>query len=540
MSSALNGNPAPIPFTDASTEPVHWRGGIPYEADGSLCVESFAAVVSWNQGLPFSANHRICYALNADVDHFGAGATPFDGSGFFAISENAVDHFANGVPYDADSRVAMTNVGGPPAFEPLVHFNETSIVGDDPVTQWNNIGTGGAIYDLTLTQGNFLNLLRTNESGLDAVQGGGDVSISTNPAPPAIATPTTEFLVVRHAIAAPLETWVDSHSSGASHQIQVSASEDYGINQGIALDVAVPVTDTLRGIMVQSNQDATTKLSVSDGVDVTGDAGSNAFITVTLFADLAGNNIAPATICEYALFTFELTPDQTDQVIEYLDQKWNTDPPLDPSIIFHWDETGHVFGAGSDVWTDRVGGLVYSTPSGVIEGTVNGLPCIEVSVLNPAAPSPGSFNPWTDTSTIFVVGKMINPANTSLMDATNFGTPKLVHPNGAANFEFTLGSPGFSGALPNDELLHVYALRFDSTESTITGREQTFLDSITNPAGISSPTFDDPNPLPILFNGSFNAAPIGNQICEIIYYQDYFDDEKMTTEFDRLVAKWGV
>lgn len=99
---------ADVPVTDGVGAPDHFWNGLPFEADDSLAVDDGGAVVDFWQGLGFTAQNRLAVAVSGTFDHFGMGAAPFNISDQLIITSNAINDFANGVPYDAGDAVVTS------------------------------------------------------------------------------------------------------------------------------------------------------------------------------------------------------------------------------------------------------------------------------------------------------------------------------------------------------------------------------------------------------------------------------------------------
>ena len=111
MSVLLQGVPAmqggkTIRILVGAEPPDHFHNGLPYDADGSLAVESAPAVTHHHQGLPFSVNKRLAVFVNGVVTSVQPGAMPFVGP-HLALSTGVVDHVSSGVQYTAGQQIAV-------------------------------------------------------------------------------------------------------------------------------------------------------------------------------------------------------------------------------------------------------------------------------------------------------------------------------------------------------------------------------------------------------------------------------------------------
>ena len=542
MASPLNGNPSPIPYTDASTAPAHWRGGVPYEADGSLCLQSLAPIDRWSQGLPLSAEGRICFSLNgAAPNHFGAGAIPFNSPGFLMISEGVTTHFANGVGFDALGRIAMVNVGGAPGLNPLIHFDETGHTGD-PVTQWANIGSGGAAYNLDTIAGIGAGLTIVQENSLNAVQADGTVNIRTAVAQSVVGN-TVEFVVLRSVLGQSDQIFLDNHS-GVEHSAGSTVAGDWFINQGVSLELSSIQDNSLHGVGIVSNQDVTTELRVRDAGLEIGDAGSNALNFGTLFANRLDANRYNGRICEYLLFDNTLTEDQIEQVRDYLEDKWLSDvgPPID--AVAHFDETGIIGSAPVTAWNNiGTGGSAFDlvTTSGTAANLtltqVNGIDA--VNSAGNVAIRPAVGQPFPGDTTEFVVINDVNFAGGVAVWVDNFSgsSHTIQNVGGSANWSVNHGS-GINFNVPR------VAGRFGmvSRSADVTGTQQTLMRVV----GSAAPgaVFGNAGNTPLLFGTFFrtrtNAQPYVGTICEYLLYNRLLTDEEIDDTLESLEDKWGA
>ena len=120
MSALLNASPkvgGAVSFVDGIVPPAHFANGLPYEGDARLAVDVDGTIAHYHQGLGFSAAGRLVVTLTGPPTRIGNGAAPFDSVGRLVLSIGAVTHYANGVPYTADSSVNGTLTA--PSFGPL-------------------------------------------------------------------------------------------------------------------------------------------------------------------------------------------------------------------------------------------------------------------------------------------------------------------------------------------------------------------------------------------------------------------------------------
>ena len=98
--------------TVGTLAPAHYANGLPFDADGSLAVDTASAIDHYQLGLPFTAAGRLCVAAAA-VDHFGSGGAPFTATGRLAQG-TPTDHYSAGIPYTATGQVSTAGAAGNP------------------------------------------------------------------------------------------------------------------------------------------------------------------------------------------------------------------------------------------------------------------------------------------------------------------------------------------------------------------------------------------------------------------------------------------
>lgn len=91
--------------------PHHYApGGVPFSADGSVCVGKMMQVHSHNNGLPRGPSGRMAIAPNDNVPitHYVAGIA-ITGSGRLACTESGtIHHYIRGLPVDINGRVVIS------------------------------------------------------------------------------------------------------------------------------------------------------------------------------------------------------------------------------------------------------------------------------------------------------------------------------------------------------------------------------------------------------------------------------------------------
>jgi hypothetical protein len=108
MSALFNRFPSggALDVTVGTLAPDHYSSGLPFDADGSVSIDTATAIDHYHQGLPFTAVGRIAASVGQAVVRFGSGAAPFDATGRLATAALAVDHYSSGVPYTTASSIA--------------------------------------------------------------------------------------------------------------------------------------------------------------------------------------------------------------------------------------------------------------------------------------------------------------------------------------------------------------------------------------------------------------------------------------------------
>ena len=96
---------------DGTLAPDSYFNGLPL-AGGVLAVDLSSAIDHYHQGLPFTANSRLAVSINQPISHFGSGAAPFDAAGRLVTSTVEEDKVLGGVPYFED-KVSVVITGAP-------------------------------------------------------------------------------------------------------------------------------------------------------------------------------------------------------------------------------------------------------------------------------------------------------------------------------------------------------------------------------------------------------------------------------------------
>lgn len=90
--------------TTGTAAPDHYYSGLPFESDGTLCVDTSGAITHYHQGIPFTAEGRISVTTDA-VSYYGSGAAPFSSAGRLAMTADAASSHSSGVAYSASGSI---------------------------------------------------------------------------------------------------------------------------------------------------------------------------------------------------------------------------------------------------------------------------------------------------------------------------------------------------------------------------------------------------------------------------------------------------
>ena len=91
---------------DSTDAPTRYFNALPIDSFGSLAVDTVGALSGvTTQGLPLTVNGRIAATIDAPVDNV-TGGTPLS-AGKVAMGSGVVTRHSSGVPYTADSQIAV-------------------------------------------------------------------------------------------------------------------------------------------------------------------------------------------------------------------------------------------------------------------------------------------------------------------------------------------------------------------------------------------------------------------------------------------------
>jgi len=184
-------------------------------------------------------------------------------------------------------RPVIRNITG--TTDPFAAFNilydENSFVGN-PVERINNLGTAGTDFDCDLVNGTAANLTIVQENGVDCVNFGGDVRISTS-VDATITGIGTWFMVVKMADIVGPDVLVDNSGPVDQHFVRLEANSNYRFDAGIPSEIGGGSGMDLALLVVNWNQDPTSRMQVFGTMpgNSTADVGANDLIGMTLFAD---------------------------------------------------------------------------------------------------------------------------------------------------------------------------------------------------------------------------------------------------------------
>ncbi len=95
---------------DGVAPPFIFHNGLPYEANGALCVDTNNGVANYHQGLPFTVAGRLVTKAGV-LGFFGSGAAPFITEDTLLIKDLTVPTvFSSGVGYTTASEIATSLV----------------------------------------------------------------------------------------------------------------------------------------------------------------------------------------------------------------------------------------------------------------------------------------------------------------------------------------------------------------------------------------------------------------------------------------------
>jgi len=93
-----------LPAVDGVAAPLYVAGGIPYDATG-VAVDLTGVIDHYHQGLPFTANGRLCVVQTAPA-YYGSGAAPFLNERL-TMDTTGIDHYSSSIPYTIAGGIAV-------------------------------------------------------------------------------------------------------------------------------------------------------------------------------------------------------------------------------------------------------------------------------------------------------------------------------------------------------------------------------------------------------------------------------------------------
>lgn len=101
-----------ILIADATTAPVSFTNGLPFDDLGALAVDTVTAINHHYMGLPFTANGRLAIVF-ATPTRYGMGAAPFNADGRLCFDDDTPNHYIHAVPYTATSAIQAVEGAAP-------------------------------------------------------------------------------------------------------------------------------------------------------------------------------------------------------------------------------------------------------------------------------------------------------------------------------------------------------------------------------------------------------------------------------------------
>lgn len=165
-----------------------------------------------------------------------------------------------------------------------------------------------------------------NASGFTGVYARGSVGLETAIGQ-LITSPSTVFAVFKHTLALPVGStnlFNAKSNVGALHSMftNTSNSNRWTLGQGSTIAPAVSYDSDIRVLTGQYNGDATSKFTISDVGNVTGDAGSNDWDFATFFADAAGALTIQGLFLFFAVIEGALSEPEITEIQQFLEAKY--------------------------------------------------------------------------------------------------------------------------------------------------------------------------------------------------------------------------
>jgi len=227
---------------------------------------------------------------------------------------------------------------GDPFATALALYDDTTIIGSAPVTEWRNRGTGGSAFDLNVVLGAVNNLTTDVLNGLTGIKHVGNAGLETT-AGQTINFPSTIFAVFKPSDASPsLTQRIFDARSNANARVLLftngSGTNEFSFYQGSSIFLSEAYDINLRVITVQANGDSTSKLTVSDVGSVTGDAGSDNWDFGTIFTGFDELLNAPGLFMFFAVFDEALSESQITQIQDFLVSKYGAGTSAEVQAVF--------------------------------------------------------------------------------------------------------------------------------------------------------------------------------------------------------------
>ncbi|KPK73359.1 MAG: hypothetical protein AMJ84_02360 [Acidithiobacillales bacterium SM23_46] len=86
--------------------PTHFSGGLPFNADGVLCVELPGTVDHQHNGQGYAADGKLAGVLGS-VESFAQGGLPMNAGRIVVATAAAIDHYNSGLPCSASGALCV-------------------------------------------------------------------------------------------------------------------------------------------------------------------------------------------------------------------------------------------------------------------------------------------------------------------------------------------------------------------------------------------------------------------------------------------------
>jgi len=210
--------------------------------------------------------------------------------------------------------------------DPAYWYKEEGIVGSAPVTEWTNSGSAGSAGDFDVVVGTGANLTTSTLNGHTGVSSSGSAGLETTSGID-IGEPFVVFTVFKPSNSSPSAITVIWHNRSDSGNIVSIATEDGNNDEwymwaGTYLRSAQTYDINARLFTSEFRGDATSKFTISDLGNVTGDAGSNNWDLGTILTNYDNSISIEGALFELVVFTSDLSGANITAVQEELEAKY--------------------------------------------------------------------------------------------------------------------------------------------------------------------------------------------------------------------------